>query len=179
MIDAIREMKQKYAQKLGRGDHLSVIFWCPTGSTFSNRSCWCRLSIISYILAPSFSLSFLLSSTLLFFVLLYISFASSTLCHLLLPLEEFARENRVSDFSHLFPMQYSAELTLSKPDNKCFVMYLLLHAESMNICLYFGKFKLFCNYFTDSRSQTKDLRMTCERLIPFPAAILNISVRSS
>lgn len=155
MIDAIREMKQKYAQKLGRGDHLSVIFWCSTGSIFSNRSCRCLLSIISYILAPSFRLSFLLSSTLLFFVLLYISFASSALCHILLPLEEFIMGNRVSDFSHLFPKQYSAEFALSKPDNNYFVTHLLLHVESMNICLYFGKFELFCNYVTDSRSQSK------------------------
>jgi hypothetical protein len=92
---------------------------------------------------------------LLFFVLLYIFLASSALCHLLLPLQEFIIQNRVSDFSHLFPKHYSAELPLSKHDNTCFVMYLLLHAASMNICLYFGKFELFCNYLTDSRSQSK------------------------
>lgn len=79
------------------------------------------LSIISYILAPSFSLSFLLSPTLLFFLLLYISFAASALYHLLLPLKGRIYHS-VSDFSHCFPKNYSVELPTSKPDNNYFVM---------------------------------------------------------
>ena len=85
-------------------------------------------SVLQPLFPSFFHLTFLRS-------LLHISFASSALCHLLLPLREFIIGNHVLDFSHLFPKQYSAELPLSKPDNNYFVMYLLSHAECMNICL--------------------------------------------
>lgn len=124
MIDAIREMKQKYAQKQGRGDHLSVIFWSPTSSIFfSNRWCLYLFSIMSYIIAPSFQPVFPFFLPHYFpSCFLFISFAYSSVCHLLLPLNgRIYHGNRFSDFSHLFPKMYSAEFPLGNPHNNSFL----------------------------------------------------------